>query len=497
MRDDRRAVLWVLLAALAAHWLTMGRYGFHRDELYLIVSGRHLGEAGVNHPTPAVLLARAAELLCGLSPFAQRFADSICGALTVLLAGACARRLGGGRPAQLIAALAVATGPIFFFSAGVHGTNAPDQLLWTLAGWVFLGFFDPAPPLPAIAAKPRWALLGATIALGVLTKATMLLCALGLFAALLLTPLRVRLRTPGPWICALVAVVLLLPSVFWQQRHGWPLFEFIASSNAAVRGRTPELAILFDQARLLHPVGFALATIGVAAGLRKGATAGLRAAALATLTMFAAVLALHGKPYYAASGAPLAIAAGSVACQRWVSLLSSRGARGLLAAWLLSAAVSLAGTLPLLPASVQRKLELQRLNPELVQFADWSGLVAEIGEAWRRADLAATPGAAVLTDSYGTAAALELYGPAHGLPAAICASNDFYFWSAGRDPPAVLALGYSASLLEELFSQVTAVATIRGTDGEDNRFDFPKVAKACRGRKRALGEYWQRMKRFD
>ena len=164
LRDDRLAVAAIALLALAAHLLTIHLYGFHRDELYLIVSGRQLGGPGVNHATPTVLLARAADLIGGLSPFAQRIPDTLFGMAVVVLTGACARRLSGGRGAQVLAALAVATGPIFFFSAGVHGTNAPDQLCWALTGWIFLGFFD-LRSAGWLTAPRRWELLGGIIGL--------------------------------------------------------------------------------------------------------------------------------------------------------------------------------------------------------------------------------------------------------------------------------------------------------------------------------------------
>lgn len=494
LRDDRLAVAAIALLTLVAHLLTIHLYGFHRDELYLIVSGRQLGGPGVNHATPTVLLARAADLVGGLSPFAQRIPDTVFGMAVIVLTGACARRLGGGRGAQVLAALAVATGPIFFFSAGVHGTNAPDQLFWVLTGWIFLGFFDPAGRLNA---TRRWVLLGGILGLGFLTKATVLICAAGLFAAVLATRLRAHFRTAGPWIGAAITLLFLVPTAIWQQRHGWPLLEFIADSNAAVRRRTPTAAILLDQVRLLHPVGLALAATGVVSGLRRGASAGQRAAAAWFVTVLVAVLALHGKPYYVASAAPLAMAAGSVACARWLSSLSARTSRALLAAWLVSAAATLAGTLPLLPAALQERLQLVRLNPELIQFADWGHHVAQIADAYRRADLAATPGAAILTDSYGTASAVDLLGAAHGLPRAISGGNDFFYWTAGAEPQAVLALGYSPRLLATLFDEVTAVATIRGVSEHDNRFDFPRVAYACRHPKRLLSGLWAELRRFD
>jgi hypothetical protein len=466
----------VAFCFLAIHLLTIGLYPLHRDELYLIASGRRLGWPGVSHATPAVLLAHVSELLAGLSPFAQRLPDALCGFAAILLAGACAKKLGGGRGAQLLAALSVATGPIFFFSAGVHGTNAPDQLCWALAGYVFLSCLE---------GTPRWALLGLVLGAGFLVKATILFCVLGLTIALVMTH-RIKRAAPG----VAVFLLFLLPTAAWQQLHGWPLFTFIASSNAVVRARTPTIAIVLDQLRLLGPAGLALTLIGIACGLHREASQAARALSIFFLAVLAAVLGIHGKPYYLSAAAPLVIAAGSIKAADWLSKL--RAARPLVSAWLLSSVLILAGTLPLLPLALQEHLQIQKLNPELIQFADWDAHAAQIADVQRRAGL---HGAPVLTDSYGTASAIDLFG--HGLPPAISSANDFFFWTAGKRPESVLAIGYPPELLAKLFEEVTYVATIRGAGNHDNRFDFPRAAYACRRPKTTLADLWPAMRRFD
>jgi hypothetical protein len=40
--------------------------------------------------------------------------------------------------------------------------------------------------------------------------------------AIVLTPARRQLRTPGPYLAAAIAAALFLPHVLWQMAHGWP-----------------------------------------------------------------------------------------------------------------------------------------------------------------------------------------------------------------------------------------------------------------------------------
>src|SRR5262250_2328423 len=72
-------------AALLAHLLTNGRYGYFRDELYYIACGRHLAFGYVDQPPLSILLLRLSQMLLGDSLFAIRFLPALAGAATVAL----------------------------------------------------------------------------------------------------------------------------------------------------------------------------------------------------------------------------------------------------------------------------------------------------------------------------------------------------------------------------------------------------------------------------
>ncbi len=46
----------------------------------------------------------------------------------------------------------------------------------------------------------------------------------------------------------------------------------------------------------------------------------------------------------------------------------------------------------------------------------WPELAADTARAWQKVPAATPPGPAIVTDDYGEASALELYGPGLGLP---------------------------------------------------------------------------------
>src|SRR5262249_60219437 len=93
-----------------------------------------------------------------------------------------------------------------------------------------------------------WRPLGLVIGLGLLNKISMLLFALGLAVAVLLTPLRRHLARRELWEGVALALVLASPYGLWQLRHDWATVEFTRSAarykNGALspRGRAaPQL----------------------------------------------------------------------------------------------------------------------------------------------------------------------------------------------------------------------------------------------------------------
>ena len=111
-RRDVSILILLALALVVLHLLTNGQYGFHRDELGTIDSAYHLAWGYVGDPPLTPFVARLALDLVGPSLVGLRLFSGLAIASAMVLTGLIARELGGGRSAQLLAALAVATAPI-------------------------------------------------------------------------------------------------------------------------------------------------------------------------------------------------------------------------------------------------------------------------------------------------------------------------------------------------------------------------------------------------
>src|SRR5580693_10643734 len=116
-RDAALTVWGIALAVALVHVLTNGRYGFHRDELQFLSDARHLDWGFVAYPPMTPFLEHIGLSLFGLSLVGLRMFSVVAQAIVIVVSGLMARDLGGGRLAQITAALAVGLSPLPIFEA--------------------------------------------------------------------------------------------------------------------------------------------------------------------------------------------------------------------------------------------------------------------------------------------------------------------------------------------------------------------------------------------
>ncbi len=124
---DRRviAVGGVVFAVLMA---LSDRYGFDRDELYFLDCARHLQASYVDQPVLGPLLAWVSLKLFGVSLPGLRVWPSLAAWATVVVAGLTAREFGGGRRAQVLAA--VGPVPVLLGTDHLANTTPYELLAW-------------------------------------------------------------------------------------------------------------------------------------------------------------------------------------------------------------------------------------------------------------------------------------------------------------------------------------------------------------------------------
>jgi 4-amino-4-deoxy-L-arabinose transferase-like glycosyltransferase len=455
------APLAIALGVVGLHLCCGNRYGFFRDELYFVACGKRLAWGYVDQPPLVALLARFAWRLSGegRSVLLFRVPAALCQGGTVVLAGALTALLGGGPFAAALAATAVAVAPVHLAQGHLVTMNVVEQLLWMAA--VFAA---------AVAAtgRPRfWMLAGALLGVAMVNKYSGAFLAVALICGLLATSGRAHLRSGYLWAGVAIAAAVALPTALWQLRHGLPFLELLHNGQRYKNAAIPAPEFLGEVILEQGPGGCIVALAGAAWLLAAPAARPFRFLGVGLCGLLVVLVVMHAKPYYLAPGiAPLfasgAVAIGSARLRGWM--------RGLVVALVvLSAAPGVPLVLPLLPVESMlawqtklgvkpQHLEHLRYNDVPQHFADqfgWRERVRAVEEVVANLTPAERSGAAVYTDNYGRAAALELFGV--GLPPVVSGHNQYYLWGVPGSPQVVVALGGDADDYSRDFAEVSAV----------------------------------------
>jgi hypothetical protein len=497
---DGRVLALLVVVKLVVHLISADRYGYFRDELYFLDLGRHL-DWGYVDTAPLIGLYAKLVLLLGGSLSILRAIAAVAGAARVALTMLLAREMGGGRFAQGFAGLCALAAPIYLGVDSILTMNGFESLFWM--GCVFVVI-----RIVRTGDSRLWIWFGLLAGLGLENKhSTLFFC--GAFAAgLLLTPERRELAKPWIWLGAGVALLVFLPNVLWQIRHGYPTLEDL--DNVRRMGKNVVLSpiqFLGQQILLLHPLLLPFWFVGLVS-LLVGRLSRLRVLGWTYLVLLAVMIAMKAKNYYLTPVYPMLFAAGAVAVEG--SLERRTWARGrlwpkaILATYVVAAGAFLApAILPILSPekllAYQRRIgvappktEVRHEGPLEQRLGDqfgWEELVADVAKIYNALPPEERARTGIFASNYGEAGALNLFGPALGLPAPICAHQNHFYWGPPkRDPENLIWLQWDRAGVENHCRSVEQAGEHFHPWGmaEENRPIY-----LCRGLKRPLADYWE------
>src|SRR4051812_5214571 len=430
---------------LLLHLATARGYGYFRDELYYLACADHPAFGYVDHPPLSILVLKVWTAVFGRSLVSIRFVPALAGAITVLLIGLLARRMGGGRLAQQMAMLAALCAPMEMGLDNYFSMNALDLLVWALAAYLFTDILLDERP-----ATRKWIVLGIVLGLGLQNKISVLWLGGGIAAGLVLTGRRRLLATKGPWLAGVLAGAIFLPYVLWNLTHGLPTLEFMRNATTTKMLRHTPVEFAWEQIRTMS---FATAPLWIGGAL--WLLLASRARPLRPLGIaFVAVwlfLAFSGtsRPSYPAPAYAWVFAAGGVALSEISSTPLRRAVTGLLAvALVVLGAVAAPFAIPVLPVDTfvryQRALgetpgtdERKTMGDLPQQWADrqgWVEIVDTFEAAWKSLPPDERATAALFASDYGVAGGPDLFRPARGLPQALTGHKKHLLWGARGAP---------------------------------------------------------------
>jgi hypothetical protein len=491
--DRGLAILLALGAAvLVAHLLTGGRYGFHRDELATLDDARHLAWGYVAYPPVTPFFGWISLKLFGTSLTGFRFFAALSASVAVVMTGLMARELGGGSGAQALAASAAI--PFALGAGSLMQYVAFDYLAWVACSYFLIRLCK--------SRDPRWWLaIGGCIGFGMLTKYSMLVCALAIVAGVLFTELRADLRSKWLWLGVAVSLLIFLPNLIWQIQNDFVSLDFLRHIHERdVRiGRTKNF--LPDQLKLTL-FTFPLAVVGLWFYLVSKAGRRFRAVGFLYLIPLITFLVAKGRGYYLAPGYPVLYAGGAVSRAETITRLRPVWRLSLESfAWASVVAtifIAAAYVVPLTAVDSAWSPHAFKINGDFREEIGWPELVQQVAQIRDSLGPEERSRVAILACNYGEAGAINLFGKEYGLSEAICGTNSFWARGYGDPPPETLiVLGFSKEFGDQNFESCELAGHITNKYGIANEetTDHPDIL-ICRHLRESWPEFWKKFRRY-
>jgi hypothetical protein len=489
---DRRVIAagGIVFAVLMA---VSERYGFDRDELYFLDCARHLQASYVDQPVLAPLLAWVSLKLFGVSLAGLRVWPALAAWATVVVAGLTAREFGGGRRAQLLAAV----GPVPVLLGADHVANTTPYALLAWAGLALVVVRI------GRTGDCRWWLAGGLVAgLGVADDHSMSFFAIAVVIGALLSGGRPMIWNRWFAAGAAIAVTFEVPDLWWQAQHGWATIAMTEALHRENGGLANAGAWIAGQLFITVLSLAGVSVIGLWCLWRSGRPL-WRALAWAYGLLFVVfALTTGAKIYYLAAAYVYLAAAGAVAIDAWLQARPGR-LRNLVLATAVITAVTLPLALPVLPLAGSAWAD--KINPNLGETVGWPQLVRAVDAVWRSLPPAQRAGAVIFTDDYGEAGAINELGRGTGLPAAVSSQNSEWWWGPGNPRattivavapgPAGGGTGYGSYLLQ-FFARVRVAATLSNPHGLRNE-EWGGHVYICTGPLQPWPRIWPQLRHYD
>jgi 4-amino-4-deoxy-L-arabinose transferase-like glycosyltransferase len=487
---------------------------------------RHLAWGYVQYPPMTAFWGRVALELFGTSLVGFRFFAAVAMAVAVVLTGLMAKEMGGGKWAQVTSALAAVP---FCLGAG----SLMQYMSFDYVGWVGVAYC-----MTRVASEERqqvkewnsdrvgesenrkarmengksgerwWVGVGAGIGLGMLAKYTMGFLACGVVVGALLTEMRRYLRSGWLWLGVLVSVVIFLPNLLWEWRHGFVSLEFLRFLHA--RDVREGLTDWFLAGQLeLTMLAFPLALAGIWFCFFTEESRRFRILGWMYVVPLVLFLVMRGRDYYLAPAYPMLYAAGAVWAERkWrggesenrKSTIEKRSRWVAKAIWvglILDVVVAGAVALPIAPVNSAWWRFATRVDSVFPEEIGWPEFVQAVAVVRDRLPAEERWRVGILAGNYGEVGALNLYGKKFGLPRAMSGVNSSWERGYGDPPEVLIVVGYPRAMLEGEFASCVVGGRVWNRFGVMNEetIEDPEIF-VCRGLKGSWEEFWRRVRKF-
>jgi Dolichyl-phosphate-mannose-protein mannosyltransferase len=431
-------VCFLAAVAVLLQMLTNGRYGYFRDELYFIATSKHLAFGYVDFAPLAAFVLRVSRTLLGDSLHGIRLFPALAHGAEVLLTGLIALELGGKRFAVFLACVSVLLAPVIVGNATRFSMNPFEPLFWMGCVYFLVQAIQRNDPKLLV-----WC--GVLVGFGLENKHSTAFFLVSLLAGLLVTSEQRLFLSRWLWVASALIVLIALPNLVWQYQHQFPTWVDLSNVKRMHKNiELPPIPFVRQQVMMLSP-GSALvwiAGLGFLLFHRDGKR--YRFLGVTYLLFLAIMMTLKAKDYYLAPIYPMLFAAGGVL---WEKIAKEHGrlrwAKAVVPAIVIVlGVVALPLTVPILPVDKivpyeqalgikTTRTEVAHAGPLPQHFGDefgWQEMVQAVASVYNSMSPEQRSKTGILAGNYGEAGAIDFFGPRYGLPNAISAHQNYYFW---------------------------------------------------------------------
>jgi hypothetical protein len=311
------------------------------------------------------------------------------------------------------------------------------------------------------------------------------------------------LRSVWLWAGIGVALLIWLPNLIWQVQHHFIYLDFIRSIHERdVRiGRT-DTFFIGQFLVAANPFTVPLWIAGLRFYFVSADGKRYRLIGWMFLVTFLIFYAAKGRDYYMAPAYPMLLAAGAVVAERWIASLRPGWAVAMRSlAW---SAIGVGGVLtvvlilPISPINSRWWKAVDKRNDSFREQIGWQDLTRTVAAIRDRLPAEDRQRLGILVGNYGEAGAIDLYGPAYGLPQAISGIDSYWEHGYGNPPPETLiVVGLSRGFLERHFESCELVGHNTNSYGvlNEETKGHPDIF-LCRRLREPWSEFWKKFQYF-
>lgn len=474
-------------------------YGFFRDELYYIALSDNLDFGYVDVPPIVPFLLAGVRYLLGTSFLSLHLLPAICGALVVWIVSLMVKRMGGGFNAQLLALTCVTLAPIYVCWESVYTYDAFDKLCWAAMLYMVVSLLKTED-------KKYWIFFGIVAGLGLVTKISILFLGFSIFVALLMTKERRYFLSWQFWVAGAIAFLIFSPYLLWQIRESLPALEYYKAYASGKTWPVTPVEFIKNQAVMMNPFAFPVWLLGLYYFIFNKKGKEFRVLGYAYIVVLILCIYLKAKFYLPAPFYTVLLAGGAVSTEgfaKWRPKMAT-----VLILLLGLAAVPLVR--PVLPVEVFKKFygrsaymgirgerhELGRLRPHFADRFGWEEMAQNVANVYNSLNEEERSKVCVLTQNYGEAGAIWLFGEQHNLPKPLSGHLQYYLWGhRGHSGEVAISIGIDLQNLKNHFHNVEK----RGEHVCLNALRYERCLDiyVCREPKKPLKEMWPSFKYMD